>query len=187
MSRKQSRPSRPRHALLILDMLSEYEFPDGAALARASLGPARAIARLKQRVAAAGAPCLYVNDTRDRWESDQHAFVERCLAGKGGRIAALLKPAADDLLIFKPRHSAFYGTPLSELLDQLGVEVLILTGATSHQCVLFTAVDAYVRNYDVIAPEDCIAASRAVQTKHALFILSESLKARTARSSRLRF
>lgn len=187
MSRKRRSPSRSRQALLILDMLSEYEFPDGPALARASLRPAQAIARLKRRAVAAGVRCIYVNDTRDRWESDQHAFVRRCLAGKGGKAAALLKPTPDDFLIFKPRHSAFYGTPLSELLDQLGVQTLVLTGSTSHQCVLFSAADAHVRNYDVIAPADCIVAPRANQTKHALFILSESLNARTARSTSLRF
>jgi nicotinamidase-related amidase len=83
-------------------------------------------------------------------------------------------------------HSGFYGTPLPQLLEQLGAQELILTGLTSHQCVLFTAMDAYVRDYRLVVPRDCIGAARRVETQHALFVLEHGLMARTVLSSSLK-
>ena len=185
--KKTSRARKSPDGLIILDMLSEFEFPQGAALARAALAPARAIAKLRRRAHDAGVPVIYVNDTRGHWESDQREFVARCLKSKGQQIAELLEPTANDFLIFKPRHSAFYGTPLTELLERFKANHLILTGMTSHQCVLFSAVDAYVRNFTLHVPRDCIGACRKLETHHALYILSNSLRAKTGLSSTIRF
>ena len=93
----------------------------------------------------------------------------------------------EDYFIFKPKHSAFFGTPLQTLLDQLGVRRLVLTGVTSHQCVLFTAMDAHVREYELIVPADCIGAGLREETRHALFIASRALRAQTTGSARVRF
>jgi hypothetical protein len=104
-----------------------------------------------------------------------------------GDVGALLAPAGKDYFIFKPKHSGFYGTPLAELLQSGNVQQLVLTGTTSHQCVLFTAMDAYVRNYKLVTPADCLGAPTAAQTRHALFILKDALHARTGSSSALVF
>jgi nicotinamidase-related amidase len=177
-------------ALLILDLISEFTFPDARAVLEGARRPAVAIAKLKMRARAAGAPIIYVNDTAGRWESDPRAFVQRCLAprARGRDVVDLVKPQLDrDYFIFKPKHSAFFGTPLQTLLAQLGVRRLVLTGVTSHQCVLFTAMDAHVREYELIVPADCIGAGRREETRHALFIASRALQARTTGSARVRF
>jgi nicotinamidase-related amidase len=175
-------------ALLILDMISEFTFPGGRRVLRGARRPASAIAKLKARARSAGLPVVYVNDTAGKWESDPRAFVQRCLdpRARGHDVVALVEPLLDDdYFIFKPKHSAFFGTPLNPLLGQLGVRRLVLTGISSHQCVLFTAVDAHVREYELIIPADCVGASTAEETRHALFVARRGLGARTTRSAHL--
>jgi nicotinamidase-related amidase len=173
-------------ALIVLDMLSEFDFHAGPAWQRAALKAARPLSALLQR-ARKRAPVIYVNDTRGFWESDQRAFIRRCLAGAGAKVAELVMPEPSDYFVFKPRHSAFYGTPLAELLYMLKVQHLVLSGISSHQCVLLTASDAHLRNLDVTIAVDCIAAQQPDATRHALYVMEHGLHARLRRSSTIRF
>lgn len=174
---------------MIVDMVSEYRFPDAERILKGARQAAKNIARLKQRAHVAKVPVIYVNDTAGKWESDPKAFIQRCLrpTAKGRDVVERIAPAEQDYFMFKPKHSAFFGTPLHTLLQQLKVSTLILTGVTSHQCVLFTAMDAHVREYDLIIPSDCIGAANAVDTKHALYVFSHALNAKITASRRLRF
>jgi nicotinamidase-related amidase len=180
--------ARPRQALLVLDMISEFDFPEWQKVLKAAARIAPAIGRLQQRARNAGAPVIYVNDTRGDWESDQTAFINRCKAehARGRAVVEIVCPRPEDYFIFKPRHSGFYSTPLQTLLELKSIEELILTGITSHQCVLFTAIDGYVRDYRIVVPSDCIGAPAPAQTRHALFILKQATRARTPHSSGLR-
>ena len=98
-------------------------------------------------------------------------------------MVELLQPAADDLSILKPRHSAFYGTPLEFLLDELKVRRLILTGIAADICVLFTAHDAYLRKFELWVPSDCVAAESNIACRDAMLHMRTVLKATTATSS----
>lgn len=175
-------------ALLILDLISEYQFEDWRKILSAAQRIAPNVERLRRRAHAASVPVIYVNDAGEHWDSDRTSFVRRASApgARGSAVARLLAPEPQDHFVFKPRHSGFYATPLADLLARLKVGRLILTGSTSHQCVLFTAVDAYVRDHELIVPPDCIGAPRALQTRHALFVLREALNAHTPRSARIR-
>ena len=168
-------------------MVSEFRFPDWAPVLAAAQRIAPRVARLRARCASRRIPVIYVNDATGTWEADRTQLQQRCLlpSARGREVVRQIAPAANDLFIFKPRHSAFYATPLAEVLARLGVQELILTGVTSHQCVLFSAMDAYVRNLDIIVPRDCIGAPAARQTRQALFVLQEALQARITESSRL--
>ncbi len=97
---------------------------------------------------------------------------------RGRRIAELLAPDPVDYFIFKPRHSAFYDTPLDSLLTRLQVRRLILTGVTAHQCVLFTAMDAHVRGYQLLVPASSVTAPQAAQVRRALIVLAEAMDAK---------
>lgn len=176
-------------ALLILDMISEYRYPDGDRIVRSARKAAPNIARLRERAHAAKVPVIYVNDTAGKWESDQKSFVDRCIQAesRGRDIVQLLAPTPEDYFMFKPRHSAFFGTPLHALLQRLKVDRLIATGITSHQCVLFTAMDAHVREFELIIPSDCVGAGAAADTKHALYIFSHALMAKVSSSRQVRF
>ena len=185
--RRQQPPDRT--ALLVLDVISDYRFPNGMKLLRAMQPAARSIAALKRRAKAAGLPCIYVNDNLGRWQADRQDLLRTCLGprSRGRELVQTLVPEIDDYFMFKPRHSAFFCTALEPLLQNLGVGRLIVTGATSHQCVLFTCMDAYVRDFGITVPRDCIAAPTAIQTQHALFILEDALAARTPLSTSLEF
>jgi nicotinamidase-related amidase len=185
MPRKPAAGANGDTALLIIDVISEFEFPGAVAVLRCAPKPLRQIAKLKARAKASGVPIIYVNDMGPSWEWDRSAFVERCLrpTARGHRLVRLIAPDAEDHFIFKPKHSGFYGTPLHALLSRLKIKKLIMTGLTSHQCVLFTAVDAYVREYELLVPRDCIGAPSARESRHAMFIFERALKARLARST----
>ncbi len=155
-------------AVLILDMISDFEFEDGAKVFRAALPVARRIGQLAQRARSANVPVIYVNDNLGRWRSDFSAIVRRCSAegSRGAPIVRILAPQTSDYCILKPKHSGFFATALATLLEYLGVQQLVLTGVSTHQCVLFTANDAYVRDFKLMIPRDCVAAK--TQTEHRL-------------------
>jgi nicotinamidase-related amidase len=180
---------RFKRALLVLDMISEFRFPQWQLLLNDAARIAPCIARLALRARTAHVPVIYVNDTGKDWESDPCDFSARCMSAKarGRDVVKSILPQPEDYFLFKPRHSGFFSTPLSTLLESLSIRELLLTGTTSHQCVLFTAVDAYVRDYRIVVPPDCIGAPHATHTRHALFIMKQSLRAHTPRSSGIRF
>jgi len=97
------------------------------------------------------------------------------------KLVATIAPADDDLSILKPRHSAFFGTPLEFLLDELHINQLIIAGLTTDNCVMFTAHDAYLRKLAVFVPSNCSAAKDPRDHRGALRHIRTVLKGRTAR------
>jgi nicotinamidase-related amidase len=95
----------------------------------------------------------------------------------GAPIVKLLQPTADDYFVLKPTHAGFYGTTLERLLQELRVKGLIMTGISAHQCVLFTANEAYLREFELIIPRDCIASKTAPQRQLALTYFKSVLHA----------
>jgi nicotinamidase-related amidase len=173
--------------MLVIDMLSDFRFPDGDAVLRAARRIAPRIARLKERAAAQRIPCVYINDNFGPWRSDIEALLKYCtsLKSKGAEVAALLRPDSKDFVILKPRHSAFYATPLASFLDEAKTQRLILTGVSGHQCILFTANDAHLRQLKLTVPADCVGSPRASETRFALKYFRTVLGAQVCDSTRL--
>ena len=163
-------------ALVILDMLSDWEFPDADQLLRNADALAPRIAALKTRCVSAGVPVIYANDNRGRWRSDfRDVFAAASQASsKGAPIARLLAPQATDYFVLKPKHSAFYATPLDLLLRHLRVQSLVVTGVTSDQCVLHTVADAKLRDYEVTVPRDGVASISATRQERVLKVFAEA-------------
>lgn len=184
-----SAPDRSPFALLVLDMISDFRFEGGDAIARATLPVARRIARLAERARRARVPVIFVNDNLGRWRSDLTAIVRHCAraGSKGAAILEVLEPQRQDYGILKPKHSGFFATPLATLLEYLGARTLVLTGTSTHQCVLFTANDAYVRDYRLWIPADCVASKTRAQTRLAARYFRSVLGADMRPSSRVRF
>ena len=180
-------PDTATAALLIIDVINDLEFPGGELLARYVMPMARNILGLKQRAKAAGIPTIYVNDNFGRWQSDLSKLVAHCLApGMRGRaMVELLRPEDDDYFILKPKHSAFYSTALDTLLDYLGAETLILTGLAGNICLLFSANDAYMRDFQLYVPTDCTVSNEREDNDQALALMGSVLKADTTASERL--
>ena len=182
-----SAPDKAAAALLLIDVINDLEFPEGDELLKHALPMARQIAKLKARAMQHGIPVIYVNDNFGRWRSDFRAQVEHCLKDgcKGQPIVELLKPDKDDYFVLKPKHSGFYSTALDTLLDYLGTKTVILTGMAANICVLFTANDAYVRDFHLVVPCDCVASNTKEENDYALEQMRKILKADTRASEEL--
>lgn len=175
-------------ALLLVDVVNDFDFDGGDALLRSARKLAGPLARLKARALRLGLPVLYVNDNWGRWRSDFGATVQHCSGdgAKGHAFVRALTPSEDDYFVLKPANSGFYWTALQPLLRDLGVGTLILTGLTTDNCVLFTAHDAYLHGYRLFVPRDCCAAITEARHARALQIIGTTMKADTRPSARLR-
>jgi nicotinamidase-related amidase len=180
-------PDRADTALLLIDVINDLEFDGGEQLVSEALPMAMRLAALKSRAKAAGIPAIYANDNFGRWRSDFPKLVQYCLAHnvRGQPIVARLIPEEDDYFILKPKHSAFFQTNLASLLKYLGVTRLILTGIAGDICVLFTANDAYMRDFRIIVPGDCIASEDPQRNHDALMLMQRVLKAEITSSTEL--
>ena len=98
----------------------------------------------------------------------------------------MLQPEEDDYFVLKPKHSGFFSTTLEILLRYLRSETLIITGLAGNFCVLFTANDAYMRDYRLMIPADCTASNSAAENREALVLMQKFLKADTRPSARIR-
>ena len=165
-------------ALLLIDVINALDFDGSEALARQARPMAERLLALKQRARKAGIPAIYINDNFGRWQSDFRKVVEHCLEdGVPGReVARILQPADDDYFVLKPKHSAFFETTLHTLLTYLGARTLILTGMAGNICILFSANDAYMRDYHIVVPADCVVSNTVEENDHALRQIQQVLK-----------
>jgi len=172
-------------AILIIDALNSFDFGGGDTLeeaARAILDP---ITALRNEARNADVPVIYVNDHDGRWRDERSELIEHFLSGKGGAIAAALKPEPDDYFVIKPESSGFYATTLPALLPRLGVTRLVLTGLAADICVLFTAADAHMREYDIWVPHDAVAAQTEERARWACELMSNGMSAETCPTGEL--
>lgn len=180
----------PDHAtvvLLIIDMINAFDFDGAQTMLPRAIAAANAIAALKKRAKEAGVPAVYVNDNFGRWRSDFHAILEHCLASPGRQVGELLRPGKDDYFVLKPKHSGFQFTTLDVLLEHLGAKTLILTGVAGNFCVLFTAHDAYMRDYRLLVPSDCVASLAEEADRFALSHMANVTKADVQPSAKIDF
>lgn len=182
----QTRPSPVPVALLLIDVLTTFQFPDGDAILRGALRIRDALVKLKERVRAASIPVLYVNDNFGDWRSEKEVLMGRCLEAKGAQFVRPLLPDSEDYFVLKPMHSAFYMTPLEVLLQHVQVETLILAGLTSNSCITVTAHDANMRGYNIYIPPDCSCARDPEEHSQALAQLEAMAGATLSRSTSLR-
>jgi nicotinamidase-related amidase len=180
-------PDEAAAALLLVDVINDLEFDEGDALLRYALPMADRIAALKCRAKQAGIPAIYVNDNFGRWQSDLRALIDHGLeeGTRGRELVERLQPDEDDYFVLKPKHSGFYSTTLDILLVHLRAKRLILTGVAGNICVLFTANDAYMRDYSLFVPSDCVASNTAEENEHALAQMHKVLKADITPSTEL--
>lgn len=182
-------PDKADVALLLIDVINDMEFKEGRSLLKRALRAADKIAQLKRRAKRAGVPVVYVNDNFGKWRSDFKRLVAHCLDDEvcGKPLVQKLKPEPDDYFVLKPKNSGFYSTTLDVLLNYLNVKTLILTGITGDNCVLFTANDAYLRDYYLIIPSDCVTSHTETENRQALRMMKRLLKADIRTSYKIRF
>src|SRR5436309_8796003 len=181
-----SAPDKHEIALLLIDVINDFDFPGADQLLRYARPMAQNLLRLKRRAQKAGVPVIYVNDNFGRWKSDFRRTVNHCTRhGDGRAIVKLLRPDEGDYFVLKPKHSGFFSTTLETLLRYLETQTLILTGIAGNFCVLFTANDAYMRDFNLFVPSDCTVSNTKKENDSALALMRKFLKADTRLSSRI--
>ena len=145
-------------AVLIIDMLNDYDHVDGDELAsnvERVVDPLSELAgRARERD---DVDLIYVNDNHGDFTADARSILDAAMNGKRPDLVEPVAPYPDCAFLTKVRHSAFYATPLAYLLNRLGTQRLVLTGQVTEQCILYTALDGYVRHFDVVVPRDVVA------------------------------
>jgi nicotinamidase-related amidase len=186
----QLRKRAVKTAVLALDLISDFSFPDGPTVRRALARRCGSIRRLLERARAAHIPVIYANDNLGPWRSDAPALIAHCTepTRAGARIITPLLPAPGDEIILKPRHSAFFGTPLAALLEDHRVDTLLISGISAESCVWMTACDAHTRGFALVIPTDTMAGASSKAVRATLTGLREVLGARVpGRAATLRF
>jgi len=181
-----SAPDKHKIALLLIDVINDFDFPEAEQLLDYARPMAQNLLRLKRRAQKAGVPVIYVNDNFGRWKSDFRRTVDHCTRrGRGRAIVKLLRPDENDYFVLKPKHSGFFSTTLETLLRYLETQSLILTGIAGNFCVLFTANDAYMRDFNLFVPRDCTVSNTKKENESALRLMQKFLKADTRPSSKI--
>jgi nicotinamidase-related amidase len=145
-------------ALLVVDMLNPYDHPEADELAEHVEGALPGVETLLRRAAEADAPIVYVNDNYGDWNSSSEELARSAMDGKHPELVEPVLPKEGQSFVVKARHSTFYETPLEYLLDQMGVGRLVFSGQVTEQCILYSALDAHVRHFDVVVATDAVAA-----------------------------
>jgi nicotinamidase-related amidase len=164
-------------ALVITDMLNRYEHEDAEPLmgsVRAALpGICELVARARER----GVLTVYVNDNHGDWSAARAELIEWAMAGADPSLVEPIIPGADLPFVVKARHSAFYQTQLDYLLRQDEIDRVVLAGQVTEQCILYSALDAYVRHYEVVVARDAVAHIHPDLADAALRMMQRNMRA----------
>ncbi|MFG3266406.1 cysteine hydrolase family protein [Streptomyces bobili] len=172
-------------ALIVIDMITTYDHADADLLLPSAREVVPAAAGLLQRARGRNVPVVYVNDNFGEWRSHHGELLGTALSGPHADLVEPLVPDDDSLFVVKARHSIFFETPLSYLLDQRDIDHLVLCGQVTEQCVLYSALDAHVRHLRVTVPRDAVAHIHADLADAALRMMERNMGARLCRSEDL--
>jgi nicotinamidase-related amidase len=188
-----SEPRRARHrrhgegegrtALLVVDMLNSYDHDEAEQLAESVADSVSPIRDLIERAGKEEVPLVYVNDNYGDWNTSATELAEHAMAGRHPELVEPLLPPEDAAFVLKARHSVFYGTPLEYVLDSLEVDRVVLTGQVTEQCILYSALDAYVRHLRVAVPRDGVAHIYEHLAEPALEMMERNMSAEIVSSA----
>jgi nicotinamidase-related amidase len=167
----------PSSALIIIDIINSFQFEHGKTLAEKTFHIVKPLITLKDSFKKLNMPIIYVNDHYNLWQANLPKLIKHCQNDHNQPFLQDVIPSEDDYFLIKPKHSAFYGTALNILLHQLQVKTLFLTGIAGNICVLFTANDAYMREYKLLIPKDCLASVHDDDQAYALKMMKNVLSA----------
>ncbi len=164
-------------ALIVIDMLNPYDHADADRLIGSVRTITPVIAELVARATAQDELVVYVNDCYEDWSASRDDIAQAALNGAAPELVEPILPAGEMPFVIKARHSIFYGTVLEYLLRQEGVERLILTGQVTEQCILYSALDAYVRRFQIAIARDCVAHIDPELARASLEMMERNMRA----------
>ena len=170
-------------ALIVVDMLNSYEHDDADRLTESVEKIVEPLSELIARAERDGTEIIYVNDNYGDWNSSQEELAKKALNGaRPDLVEPLLPPDGADFVL-KARHTIFYMTPLEYLLSQREIGHLVLAGQVTEQCILYSALDAYVRHLDVTIPTDGVAHIHEDLAQAALKMMERNMRAELVRAA----
>jgi nicotinamidase-related amidase len=175
-----------RTAVIVVDMLNPYDHEDADRLVGSVERVVEPTARLIERASDDGAELIYVNDNHGDWNSSSEELAERALKGRRPDLVEPLLPPEGTDFVIKARHTIFYMTPLEYLLAQKEIGHVVLAGQVTEQCILYSALDAYVRHLDVTIPTDAVAHIHEELAEAALKMMERNMRAELVPSAECR-
>jgi len=169
-------------ALIVVDMLNPYDHEDAEILVESVAEIVDPVRALLAGADGKDVDVIYVNDNYDDWNSSREELARRALAGRRPDLVEPILPPGDASFVIKARHSIFYGTPLEHLLHERGIEQLVLCGQVTEQCILYSALDAYVRRFEVSVVSDAVAHIDRSLADAALHMMERNMRAQVVES-----
>ncbi|MFG2720149.1 isochorismatase family cysteine hydrolase [Streptomyces sp. NPDC048416] len=164
-------------AVIVIDMINTYDHKDADLLLPAAREVLPSIVELLDRARRRDVPVIYVNDNFGQWRSHHGELLETALAGPHADLVRPLSPDKDSLFVLKARHSIFYETPLSYLLQDQDITHVVLCGQVTEQCILYSALDAHIRHLQVTVPRDAVAHIHEDLADAALLMMERNMEA----------
>lgn len=172
-------------ALLIVDLINSFTFKHGSVLAEKSIHMVPKINYIRSIFKNKKLPTIYVNDHYKIENPTQKKLIQHCLNPLSYDLIKHIQPSEDDYFIFKPNYSGFYLTNLDELLKKLNITHLVIVGVAGNRCVLFTANDAFMRDYNLIIPQDAISSVTDYDEKVAIYMMKDILNAKVIQTQEI--
>ena len=167
-----------RTALIVIDMLNPYEHEDAEKLADSVAEQLPQMVELRDRAARAGDTLtIHVNDNYERWEYMREDLIRSALDGRRPDLVEPLLPDKAAPFIAKGRHSIFYQSSVDHLLQVEQVKRVVLCGQATEQCIQYSALDAYMRGYEVSVPADAVAHIVPEWARTALEMMAKNMHA----------
>jgi nicotinamidase-related amidase len=167
----------PQAALIVIDMLNRYEHDDAELLIDSVRETLPAMSALIERARERHALTVYVNDNYGDWSAGRAELCEWALGGRHRKLIEPILPPRATPFVTKARHSAFYETQLDYPLRSERVERVVLVGQVTEQCILYSALDAYVRHYAITVPRDAVAHIHDDLAEAALRMMQRNMRA----------
>jgi nicotinamidase-related amidase len=167
-------------ALIVVDMLNHYEHEDADLLIDDVERILPSLERLIHEARTREIGTIYVNDNHGIWSSGRPELVERALRGAAPHLIEPIVPPPELPFVVKRRHSIFYETLLEYLLHEREVTQIILAGQVTEQCILYSALDAYLRHFQVLVARDCVAHIHEDLADAAVKMMERNMRAEVA-------
>jgi nicotinamidase-related amidase len=167
-------------ALIVIDMLNPYEHGDAEPLKRSVRAMLPSLCELIETARRQDATIVYVNDNYEDWSAGREEIVAKARAGAAPELVEPIAPPPGTPFVVKARHSIFYETQLEYLLRHEPIDRLILTGQVTEQCVLYSALDGYVRHFEIAVARDCVAHIHRHLADAALEMMESNMRAHVA-------
>jgi nicotinamidase-related amidase len=166
--------------LIVVDMLNPYEHEDAEPLTTSVRRMLGGLHSLIEAVREEGLRIVYVNDNHGDWTAGPKDIARQALAGARPELVEPVLPPNDAPFIVKARHSIFYKTLLEYLLQREQISRLVLAGQVTEQCILYSALDGYVRHFEVIVPTDAVAHIDEQLAQAAIQLMETNMHAQLA-------